>query len=979
MNIRRLFSGRWTRFVAVAATCLTSPLGAQTTTGSVRGYVRDPAGGPIADAQVIARIAALGFTRATTTNTNGYYNLAGLRPARYEIQVRRLGFTAQTRTLDVGIGQTLTFDVQLQAATTQIAGVVVTAEATEGARTSEVGTNVSRTQIENLPNFERNFLDIAKLVPGITAQSVDNTNKVLAAGGQPAEAVNIFVDGATYKNDVLKGGVVGQDASKGNPFPQAAVQEFRVITQNYKAEYQKALSAIITATTRSGTNTWEGDVFAYGIGKAYVAKNPIAVRNGDPRSNYERLQGGLTLGGPIVRDKLFFFGTYELNFRDEPQYVSLGGNASQAPPGLNLQQYTGAFTSQFRGHLGFGKLTWLQSERSTVDASLNVRTENDFRGFGGQTSFESAEDVAINTTTGVANWRYAGDRWLNEAQVNVQNFVWNPRPKNPGIVGRDYAGIIRIGGRDGRQEFTQNRISLRNDVTRSGVQLGGDHVLKGGASIDFLGYEGIKDFGFTTPIFRFRDTENYSRPWQAGFGFGDPRIESDNTQFGVYLQDDWSVTQRLTLNLGVRWDIETNGMNNDYVTPQALADSLRLLAPGFVVDQPTPNGTVQRRPIDELGGIENFITSGRSDRPTFLGAIQPRLGASYDLRGDGRTVLFGGFGLYYDRNYWNTLFDEQFRRQFRQLNIDFKDSCGPNEFNCAVWDPKYLEPAQLRTLGFATAPEVFLVKNDMKPPRTHQFSAGVRQAVGDYQVTASYNGIRGYNGMNYIRVTPWGGFAPNYNTMFAADDRVKTWYDALQMQIQRPMGAGRWGGAIAYTLAKMEEQGQSTDIFWGFDDRYTTVADRPRRATPGDQRHQIVANAVVRLPAEFLLSGVVNLGTGIAFSATDASGGFGQFTERTYIYQPPTRPFLGVGNVFNSQNLDLRLEKSFSFANTQQVSLSADLYNLFNSRNYGCYEATIFPTTGAPNPNYNRPNCAALGRRLQIGLRYGLTPTGVGR
>lgn len=292
MNIMRPISDRWALRTAMAMACLASTLGAQTTTGSVRGYVRDPAGSPVTDAQVIARIPELGFTRATSTNTNGYYNLAGLRPARYEIQVRRLGFTAQTRSLDVGIGQTLTFDVQLQAATTQLAGVVVTAEATEGARSSEVGTNVSRTQIENLPNFERNFLDIAKLVPGITAQSVDNTNKVLAAGGQPAEAVNIFVDGATYKNDVLKGGVVGQDASKGNPFPQAAVQEFRVITQNYKAEYQKASSAIITATTRSGTNTWEGDVFAYGIGKSYVARNPIAVRNDDPRSNYERLQGG---------------------------------------------------------------------------------------------------------------------------------------------------------------------------------------------------------------------------------------------------------------------------------------------------------------------------------------------------------------------------------------------------------------------------------------------------------------------------------------------------------------------------------------------------------------------------------------------------------------------------------------------------------------------------------------------------------------
>ena len=109
---------------------------------------------------------------------------------------------------------------------TQIAGVrILSTEATETARSSEIGTNVSRQQIENLPNFERNFLDIAKLVPGITATAVNNSDKFLAAGGQPAEAVNIFVDGATYKNDVLRGGVVGQDASKGNPFPQAAVQE----------------------------------------------------------------------------------------------------------------------------------------------------------------------------------------------------------------------------------------------------------------------------------------------------------------------------------------------------------------------------------------------------------------------------------------------------------------------------------------------------------------------------------------------------------------------------------------------------------------------------------------------------------------------------------------------------------------------------------------------------------------------------------
>jgi len=139
------------------------------------------------------------------------------------------------------------------------------------------------------------------------------------------------VDGATYKNDVLKGGVVGQDASKGNPFPQGAVQEFRVITQNYKAEYQKASSAIITATTKTGSNVWEGDIFAFGVGNSYVAKDAFAAQQGSPRSNYKRLQAGAASAGRSSLTSLFFFGTYEMNLRDQPSLVKLGPNDTLAP------------------------------------------------------------------------------------------------------------------------------------------------------------------------------------------------------------------------------------------------------------------------------------------------------------------------------------------------------------------------------------------------------------------------------------------------------------------------------------------------------------------------------------------------------------------------------------------------------------------------------------------------------------------------
>lgn len=960
---------------------------AQTTTGSIRGYVKGEGGVAIGDAQIAVRNQAMGITRGALTNASGFYNIPGLRPATYEVTVRRLGFTAQSRTVDVGIGQTITLDIQLATAAAQLSAVVITTEAAAESKTSEVGTNISREQIENLPSPDRNFLDFTKLVPGITPQNVNNQDKFFAAGGQAPERVNVFVDGATYKNDVLRGGVAGQDASKGNPFPQAAVQEFRVLTQNYKAEYQKASSAIITATTRSGTNDWEADVFALGIGKSYVARDAIAVRNNDPRPNFKRLQGGGSLGGPIVRDKLFFFGTYELNARDEPATVRLGADSASLPAALSsLRQFTGPATTEFREHLGFGKLTWMQSDHSTIDGSINVRTENDFRSFGGQTSFQSAEDVAIKVYTGVANWKYASNQWLNEAQLNIQNFDWNPRPKNPGVVGRDYIRLLRIGGRDTRQQFTQKRISLRNDITRSGVQLGGDHVFKGGASIDFLSYEAIKDFN-GNPVFRFRKQENWARPFEAAFGFGDPSINTDNTQIGFYIQDDWSVTPRLVLNLGLRWDVETNMINNDYVTPQPLRDSLTgPLASKFYVDVPVlkPDGSccnnVRRRVIDELGGISRYITSGSSDRPAYKKAWQPRLGASYDLTGNGNTVLFGGYGIYYDRNYWNTLLDEQFRRQFKVLTVSFQDSCPPGSpANCAVWDPRYFDPAQLRTLaGSAGLPEVFLVANDLKPPQSQQFSVGVRQALGNALLTLSYNGIRGKNGMNFIRATPWGGLGPNYAQAFITDDRVKTWYDAMQLQIERPLRTStKWGGALAYTLARAQEQGQSTDLFWPFDDRHPTVGDLPRRRAPGDQRHTIVANAIVRLPYDVLFSSIVNLGSGIAVNATDASQGWDLPKQRTYIFVPPTKPFLGIGHVFASQNLDLRLEKGFKLGSGQSVSLMADVFNALNSANFGCFDATIVPVAdqdAAFHQRYGSAGCAAPGRRLQVGLRYGLQP-----
>ena len=502
--------------MAVALVCMASGgLIAQTPTGNIRGYVTGAGGGPVSDAQVIARMPATNETRGTTTNASGYYYLGGLRPGEYQITVRRVGVQPQTRPVTMRIGETLDLNVSTTDVATTLATVeVVSARTGTETKTSEVGTSISRQQISNLPNFERNVLDLAKLTPGMSAQQVNSTDKVLASGGQPPEAVNIFVDGASYKNDVLRGGIVGQDASKGNPLPQGAIDQFRVLTQNYKAEYQKAASVVIVATTKSGSNVPEADLFAYGVGKSYVAKDAFTARQGGARPDYKRIQAGGNIGGPIIKDKLFYFGTYELNFRDEPAYIRLGGDTLFAPPALvaTLRPYTGQQAQQFREHLGLGKLTYNANDRNTFDGSFTVRRDNDFRGFGGQTAFAAAENLRINTYTTVFNYKHAGDKWLNEAQVNSQFFTWNPTAKDFSTVGQNYFGLLRIGGKDSNQDFDQRRISLRDDISRGGISFSGDHAFKGGVGVDFLSYTGTKFF-VGNPVFNYRRApENWATP-----------------------------------------------------------------------------------------------------------------------------------------------------------------------------------------------------------------------------------------------------------------------------------------------------------------------------------------------------------------------------------------------------------------------------------------------------------------------------------
>src|SRR5437667_7336901 len=232
----------------------------QTSTGSIRGYVTDSSGTPIAGARVVAVNPLTSTQREATTQSNGFYAMLGLVPAEYDVTARQIGMAPQKVHVRVLIGEVFPLDYKLGATAIQLEAVTVAA-ATTGVemRTSEAATNVTQQQINNLPTSTRNIFDLAALAPGITTQNdqINSTQKRFVAGTSGAGAtpaygpdqVNVFVDGASYKSDIMRGGVVGQDRTRGHLFPRHSVQQFRVITQHYTPEEREASSAMLHATT----------------------------------------------------------------------------------------------------------------------------------------------------------------------------------------------------------------------------------------------------------------------------------------------------------------------------------------------------------------------------------------------------------------------------------------------------------------------------------------------------------------------------------------------------------------------------------------------------------------------------------------------------------------------------------------------------------------------------------------------------------
>lgn len=987
MNTIRINLRRFMRplVAALAFVCFVSgSLVAQTSTGTIRGTVSGAGGAPIESAQILARNVSSGAQRTAQSNDNGAYALAGLVPGTYVVSVRRIGSAPQTRTVVVQIGATQLQDFALASQVAQLETQVITAATGVETRTSEVATNVTQQQIAKLPSPSRNFLDLAALSPGVTV-SEDRVNgtsfRTFSAGGQSANAVNLFIDGTSLKNDLTAGGVSGQDASRGNPFPRNAIQEYRVISQNFKAEYQKASSAIITATTKSGGNVWSGQALVGYQNAGMVqldtfqrrdkATSPATFR----RPDYKRTLSALSVGGPIIKDKMHFFGSYEGNFQNRANRVSFA-----TPPAgftaldtVNLLSYNGSFTSPFREHLLFAKLDNTFNEKSSAELSLSNRNETDVRDFGGNNAFQEAVNYRQQVSIGQLKYNYFTGPWLNEAKIDYSRFRRNPEPNQPGLPGRHFfypTGEAYIGSNLSVQDFIQKRLGLRDDVTFTGFRFAGDHVVKGGASIDFVKYDILKD-NRSTPEFRYREIANsgngnqvfnYATPHEMVYQSGDPNLDANNRQIGIYLQDDWSPIERLTLNLGVRWDYESHMFNNDYVTPQNVVDTLTFYNSQLI------------QPLD----LSRYISTGNNRKP-FKGAFQPRLGFSYGIDKAGRTTVFGGWGIYYDRVPFDLYaVDESQKLSHPEYTVRFAPRGVAPVTGQVAWSDTYLTSnravldALVRTSGL---PEAWLIDNEAKVPRSKQMNVGVRQLFGSFSGSVTYANVKGEDQMalNWANfgLNPSGTCCASFdlaphgfsNFIYSTNDK-KTWYSAIQVQLDRAyrrpdLNSFGWGAGLAYTYATRYVQGADG---LGDDFDFPNSLSIPKHPA-NDEKQRIVANWITDLPYlfGFQFSGLATLG-GKYRQDVGCPARFCGFGTTGNQYQ---RGGFTVPGTFPYRNVDVRFRKDFpSFGRTQTAfGLTLDVFNAFNRDNFGCYN-----TGNRTDANYGDPTCIVTdARRYQVG------------
>jgi outer membrane receptor protein involved in Fe transport len=968
---------------AVLAALLTSASGrlcAQATaTGTIQGTVVDQSQGVIVGADVVITNKATGDNRATLTNGVGDYRFSLLSAGTYAVKVSKPGFAAQLENVELLVGQTATANASLNpGTTTEIVEVTGAAPLMDLSKTS-VSQNITPTEVEELPMVGRDVANLAYLAPGVKAtNSYDPTKNryaILSVNGANGRNVNVTVNGIDNKDNTVGGPVM--------QLPLEAVQEFQISTQRFSAENGRSEGAAINMITKSGTNTFHGSVFGYFRDAALNTDEKVPNGTGGSdlaHPDYSRQQFGGSVGGPIKKDKAFVF--FGIERERESQSLAETGTAFHeltlaAGAGLAAQP-AASIPRPFYETRYNGRFDWTINRNNNIYASYSAQGNNSLNdqsdGTGDLTNgnFTTNQLIVSNVTLNTL----LSPTTVNQFTVGYQ--YWN------NLIASNISAPLVIfpnasfgTNTNVPQQSFQKKWQFRDDFSKTI----GKHTLKGGFDFihnpvegGFFEFSSTLEIDFAANPSVLLNSATYPQKFAtpgAVTGMtvanGDPYFLVATKQLGFYFQDDWKVSARLSLNLGIRWDKDYNMVGASDVAKSRTYQEL------VALNSPFSNPYVSRLPHD--------------DNKDF----SPRVGFAYDVTGKGIHVLRGGFGLYYGNVFQNIpLFMEQMANPtvFQTVvsltsptDIVTGTGIALGKWRYGV-DPMPVIPPPSTQLASGSVGR--LMDPNYRNPETEEFNVGYSWAPSrNSVVSAEYTHVLGLHEnrtMNIDQRVPLNGACCTrpLDAAFAASTQPLL----ASVRDEQSIGRSHYDG-INFSFRKRMTHHVSLDanytLSWAYsyDAGGSSFRNYPRLATdpfasyewgpnPNDERHHITVSGIVDLPKGFQLAPILQYGSARPYDLTNSANtlntGGGTGTAVVVPISAPTNWFAFAGDNTGAQNcfyglngvaknctiaaydplrgdpffqVDLRLAKNIRFRDRVNLQFVAQAFNLTNRANYG--------------------------------------------
>ncbi|MBI4468410.1 MAG: TonB-dependent receptor [Acidobacteria bacterium] len=689
----------------------------QVASATLNGIVTDPTGAVVPQARVTTRNLQTGLTRSVDTNADGYYVAPALPPGPYLVTAEKSGFQeSKGAEITLTVGQMATLDLKLAVAgATETVTITGEAPFIETTRT-QVSATVNARAVQDLPVNGRNFIDFVLLTPGVTR---DQRTGDIAFGGQRGTLNSLQIDGAD-NNNTFFGQALGRTGSGRAPyqFSQDAVQEFQVNSNSFTAELGRAGGAVINVITKSGTNEFHGTAFEFYRDKSMNANTFFNNANRRPKAAFHIHQFGGNIGGPIVKDKAFFFFDYDGQRRNEGQPIIFPVNAlptdavGQQVQAQLFQQHGAAYIRGFNQDVYLGKVDWQVSPRHRLSGRYN---RQNFTGMNlensGQTSAleHSGNSLVTTDTVTLQLTSVVTNSLINEARFQYA------RDKEPGTANSERPeAIIQERGTTvlniGRNNFSPRETTInRYQVVDTMSWVTGRHNFKFGFDINvdrtknfFPGLFGgsytftsYADFADGTPAGGFRQTF-------AGAGTTGPLTHPNTTDYAVFFQDDWRALSNLTVYWGLRYDVQ------DLAQPTTL--------------NPSPF-------LASLGIETNRVNIDRNN-------FGPRVGFAYKPFESNRMVVRGGYGVFYGRTPSIMLGTAHSNNGLNLIPLSFGAAASPTYPNVFAAPPA--------TGGTLAPPILYFFSPDYVQPFIQQGSLGVEYELArDLSLSVSYILVKG--------------------------------------------------------------------------------------------------------------------------------------------------------------------------------------------------------------------------------------------